>query len=57
MWNADVRVGENLIDIAKIECRGILRIRPEVLHGHGEKCSDGGGEQTSLHPSSLCVWQ
>ena len=29
-----VRVGENLIDVPKIECRGILTVWPKVLDGH-----------------------
>jgi hypothetical protein len=35
-----IRVGENLIDVSKIECRGVLTVRPEVLDGHAKECSN-----------------
>ena len=39
-----VRVGENLIDVAKVECGDILTVSPQVLDCHGKECSDCGGE-------------
>ncbi len=39
-WACGIRVGKNLIDIAKVECRGILTVRPKVLDGDGKECSD-----------------
>ena len=40
----NVRVGENLIDVPKIERRGILAVWPQVLDGHSKECSDSSRE-------------
>ena len=37
-------VGENLIDVGEIECRGVLRVWPQVLDGHGEESGYRGRE-------------
>ena len=39
-----VRIGKNLIDVPKIERRGILAVWPQVLDGHSEECGDRGRE-------------
>jgi hypothetical protein len=39
-----VRVGEDLIDVTKIKCRGILAVWPEVLDGHSKECGNGSRE-------------
>ena len=39
-----VRISENLIDVPKIERRGILAVRPQVLDGDSEECGDRSGE-------------
>ena len=43
----NVRVGENLIDVTKVECGSVLRlltVRPEVLDGNSKEGSDSGRE-------------
>ena len=39
-----VRVGKNLIDVAKVECGDILTASPQVLDCDGKKGSDCGRE-------------
>jgi hypothetical protein len=45
VWRqGDVRVSENLIDVAKVECEGILTVWPQVQDSNSKEGSDCGGE-------------
>ena len=39
-----VWVDEYLVDVPKIECRGILTVWPQVLDGHSKECGNSSGE-------------
>jgi hypothetical protein len=39
-WACYVRVSENLIDVAKVECGDILTVWPQVLDCHNKEYSD-----------------